>query len=221
MRKLIFIPLLALICAPAIAQRGFSGAHIGSHFGGRFSSPRGSQYFPGYTSLPLFWDSFYPDGLLDSGYPVAAVPSFIVIQQPSPQAAVPVHQPEQPLLIELRGGRYVRVDDRQSNDQQGSDPQNTGVPLPRSDENVPPVSTVPTPSLPTVLVFRDGSRQQISGYMMADGVLYAQTNYYTDGSWNKKIPLSSLDLSLTARENHARGVPFQLPAAPNQVIVGP
>lgn len=216
MRKLILIPLFALICAPAIAQRGFSGAHIGAHFGGRFSSPRSGQFWPGYTSLPLFGDSLYPDGFFDSGYPVAAAPSFIVIQQPSAaQATVPVHQPEQPLLIELRDGHYVRVGDQRTSDDQ---PENVQPVLPAVNVRAAQIANAP-PS--TTLIFQNGSREQISGYTIADGILYAQADYYTDGSWNRKIPLSSLDLVATVKENQSRGIPFQIPTAPNQVIVGP
>lgn len=218
MRKLLLIPLLALIGAPAIAQRGFSGAHAGAHFGGRFSSQRGGQYWPGYGSLPLFWDSLYPDGV-DSGYPIAAPPPYIVIQAPSaPQASETTHRAEQPLLIELRAGRYVRVSGEQPADAQNSELQSA---LPGSHINSSRADQIPTAIPPTVLVFRDGSREQISGYTVADGILYAQMNYYTDGSWNKQIPLSSLDLPLTARENQDRGMPFRIPTAPNQVIVGP
>ncbi len=218
MRKLIPILLFALICMPAAAQRGFSGAR-GGHFSGRFSSQRGGRYWPGYTSLPFFWDSFYPDDLLDSGYAAGAAPAFIVVQQaPAPQAAEPIHAAQPPLLIEFRGGRYVRVDDAQS-----SDAQNVGVQPAASDANANAVRAIPISStLPsTILVFRDGSRKEISDYTIADGMLYAKSNYYTDGSWNKEIPISSLDLTVTVNENQARGVPFQLPSAPNQVIVGP
>ncbi len=83
----------------------------------------------------------------------------------------------------------------------------------------PARASAPPPS--TVLVFRDGSRERITDYTIADGILYAQADYYTEGSWNKPIALSSLDLTATVNENRARGVQFQIPAAPNQVIVGP
>jgi len=224
LRGLILIPLLALICSPTMAQRGFSGARAGAHFsGGRFSSQHGGRYGPGYASLPLFWD--YPDSFFDTGYPVSAAPSFIVIQQPpaAPAAAVPTPQPAPPLLIEWRGDHYVQISGEQTSD---SDADNILRQSAQHSASQPPRSYVVQATRPTappsaILVFRDGSHEQISGYTITDGVLYAQQNFYTDGSWNKKILLSSLDLPTTVKENQARGISFQLPAAPNQVIVGP
>ena len=71
------------------------------------------------------------------------------------------------------------------------------------------------------LVFRDGHREQVFDYTIADGVLYAHADYFTTGSWNRKIELSSLNLSETVKSNQSQGVRFQLPSAPNEVIVGP
>jgi hypothetical protein len=87
------------------------------------------------------------------------------------------------------------------------------------------LDAAPAPSAPerapAVLVFRDGHREEVTEYTIADGVLYARGNYYRDGSWNKRIELSSLDLHETIQSNQSRGVGFQLPNSPNEVIVGP
>jgi hypothetical protein len=221
-RRLILIPLLlALICSLAMAQRGFSGAHVGAHFSGRFSSQRGGRYWPGYATSSLFWDSLYPNSFFDSGYPVAAAPPFIVIQQPPASSAAQVlsPQPAPPLLIEWRGGRYVQISGEQTSDFDADNVAQHPAAQPPRSYAVQATRPIPPPS--AILVFRDGSREQISGYTIADGVLYAQQNFYTDGSWNKKVLLTSLDLPSTVKENQARGISFQLPAAPNQVIVGP
>src|ERR1035437_7705536 len=75
--------------------------------------------------------------------------------------------------------------------------------------------------VPAILVFRDGHREEVSDYMMADGVLYTRSDYYTNGSWNRKIELSSLNLPETVKSNQSHGLRFQLPSAPNEVTVGP
>ena len=80
----------------------------------------------------------------------------------------------------------------------------------------------PAKEMPSsVLVFRDGRREQVSDYTIADGILYAHSDYFTTGSWNRKIELSSLNLAETIKSNQSQGIRFQLPSAPNEVIVGP
>ena len=72
-----------------------------------------------------------------------------------------------------------------------------------------------------MLIFRDGHRQEVSSYTIADGILYASSDYATTGVWNEKVELSALDVPETFASNSSRGVRFQLPSAPNEVIVGP
>jgi hypothetical protein len=219
MRGLILVSLLAFTWPSAVAQRGFSGGHAGAHL----ASHHGGHHrgWGAYPLGPLYWDSLFSDDSMDSAYPPLA-PPVAVVQPPAAQpetAAAPWGAKEvQPLLIELRGGRYVRIRGDESSilEDTGQEPD-LDVSGARATE--PSRPSAPLPS--TILVFRDGSREQITDYTIADGVLYAQSNYYTEGSWNKLIALSSLDLSETVNENRARGVRFQVPAAPNQVIVGP
>lgn len=216
MRNLLLIPLLAFACASCVAQRGGAGAH----FGARSGSHRGGHHrgWRGYPLGPLYWDSLFSDESFDSAPPA------VVVQQPAaaqPQLAASASQnvgPVQPLLIELRNGRYVRVREEESSISENTVHQlNSDASPGRALEPLPPSASPPS----TVLVFRDGSREQISDYTIADGVLYAQANYYTAGAWNQPIALSSLDLTATVNANRARGVRFQVPVAPNQVIVGP
>ena len=51
--------------------------------------------------------------------------------------------------------------------------------------------------------------------------MYAKADYYNSGSWNRKIELSTLNLPETVQINQTHGLNFQLPSAPNEVIVGP
>lgn len=61
----------------------------------------------------------------------------------------------------------------------------------------------------------------MQSWRIADGILYAASDYYRSGTWNQKIALSSLFLPETIAANQQRGVQFRLPTAANEVIVGP
>ena len=212
--RLFALALLFVFPATVVAQR------IGStHFRGGFSNSAGRfghHGYPrgGYYPFGLF-DPFYADYLSD-GYPAASQPPVIVMQTPSPSAAPePPPAPSQPLMIELQGDRYVQVSGDQSSRSQMIDP----VPAAQSLSH----SAVITRSQPdsAVLVYRDGHRQEISGYTIAAGILYATADFATTGAWNQKIELSSLNVPATVATNSSRGLRFQLPSAPNEVIVSP
>lgn len=210
MRSLLATALLALFPC-FLAAQSFVGGRVTvrggvSHFRdrGRFAGP----YFP------AFYDPFDLTYLPQPDYSVAAQPPVVVMQQ-TPAAKVdpaPVSPPAQPLLIELQGDRYVRVTEDDPSDERTTDPR---LFVPREPMRSTPVQRN------ALLVFRDGHREQISGYTIAGNFLYASGDYYTVGSWSQQIPLSSLNLPETLRENQARGIPFRLPSAPNEVMVGP
>ena len=52
-------------------------------------------------------------------------------------------------------------------------------------------------------------------------MLYARGDYYTDGYWNKKIDLATLNVAETMQANASRSVKFTLPSSPNEVITRP
>ncbi|HVI10031.1 MAG TPA: hypothetical protein VND65_17215 [Candidatus Binatia bacterium] len=138
----------------------------------------------------------------------------------------------QPLMIELRGDRYVRVNSAPVNgealplankataSQPSAAAPATGGSLDPQKFASPRISAARHLSdlPPTILIFRDGHSEQVSDYTIADGILYAQGDFYTDGYWNKKIALAALDLPQTLRVNASRNVDFELPTSPNEVI---
>jgi hypothetical protein len=231
MRRFLFITLLAAFAPCMNAQRM-------SHSSARFASGfnRGSFARPSFYPL-AFSDPFYSDYLLNTGYPVASQPPMIFLQAPPAAAAAPERfsGPAQPLMIELRGDRYVRVSGPESSgaelidrelierdmiDRDGIEREKTNRlsdSQPRSERQpvAPPAAALP------VLVFRDGHREEISDYTIADGSLYTRSDYYTTGSWSRKINLSSLNLPETIASNQSRGARFQLPSFPNEVVIGP
>ncbi len=212
------LALLAAVSTTAMAQRigpmpHFQGRPSGFHSGFGHAGRAPLLYpFPFYD--PLAWD--YP------ATSTAANPQpQVVVVQPaaSPQPPEPAREPSQPLVIELRGDSYVQVSGNSESRSETLYPADTPNRTRRVDEQA---SMAPSPeSRPALLIFRDGHREEISSYTIANGVLYAKADFYTDGSWNRSIPMSSLNLPATIQSNQSRGVAFRLPGASNEVIVGP
>ncbi len=229
MRRIVEVrAVMVALCAAALtfaapvcltAQRGgghFGGAGFGARanfragFGGNFGR------YGGFGAIPLL-DPFYADALYDAGYPVAAqLPVIIVQGGTAAQARMQTATAPVPLMIELQNGRYVQVSGDARSGSQMLEEESS-----RPANGVPGSSAAREPPADAVLVFRDGHQEQISGYTIADGVLYGNGDFYSGGSWDKRIELSSLNLEETVRLNQARGVRFRLPAARNEVMVGP
>jgi hypothetical protein len=201
------------------APPGFEGIHnrfLSGRRGRELSRFRNvSPYEPGY--FPLLTDWFGPEDLYAAGYPVASqLPYNVEVYQgraPSASDRQPL-PPQESLLIELQGDHYVRVKENQAGADTNAQLVNQGPPAITSTSPVAPLPSV-------VLIFRDGSRQEVRDYTIADGVLYARGDLYTDGYWNKKIELASLNVEETVSANRTRGVHFILPSAPNEVITRP
>jgi hypothetical protein len=218
MRTLALIAVLTAVTPAVHAQRSVSSPARFAPGHNRGGHARSFLY-------PLaFSDPFYSDYLSSAGYSVAPQPPVVVTQPSNAAIAIPERFPSQPLMIELQGGRYVRIS---GGEKSGTDSDTELIdPVPESPRQqnsaheAVRAGTV-TQSVRTVLVFGDGHREEVSDYTIADGVLYAGSDYYTSGSWNRKIELSSLNLPETVNSNQSRGLRFQLPASPNEVIVGP
>jgi hypothetical protein len=243
LRSLALFVLLTALTSGAAAQRTASAHAVAPrtaspHFNlpngnfafGRGAYPSGFRRSSPYTSLPFpfFGDFFDPDDIYSTGYPVASQPPVIFLQADRAMAGSADYpgrtdndrepSPIQPLMIELQNGRYVRITSTPAN----------GEPLPESSHTQtsnpkPAITTEPKRNdlPPAVLVFRDGHTEEVRDYAIADGILYARGDYYTDGYWNKKIALSTLNVAQTLEANATRNVKFVLPASPNEVITRP
>jgi len=224
-RRLIIAPVVLAVAVSAFAQRGGgSSAGLGSfgfsphaapasHFAtgiwktstGDFRTGRAyrAAYLDG--GLPLWWDASY-----DSS---SAPPQVYVMQAPpsAPAASslAPPTPAQDPLMIELRGDKYVRV---------SSTTQPGAVDIAHGTDSI---ARSAVRLVPTVFVFRDGHREESSDYSIYDGVVHARTQFWTDGSWSRQIPLASLNIPESLRVNQERGVQLLLPSAPNEVIVRP
>jgi hypothetical protein len=218
---------------------------------GRTSSFRHSPQSPyAYGSLPFpfLGDSFNDNDndnnndIYSTGYPVASqAPPFLMqatramtgsatdsIGQAMTSPTSNQYSSSDPLMIELQNGRYVRVNNTADANTPLNVAENNTRPNPA---RMPMISgrmisgrmiAAAAPTLPpAVLIFHDGHSEEVRDYTIADGILYARGDYYTDGYWNKKINLSSLDLAQTAQANSTRNVNFILPSSPNEVITRP
>ena len=216
MHRLIVVALLAAVPPWMSAQRAPAQHPVPATQPVRHTRP----FF--YPSL-FVPDVFYPDVFSTEEYSGASQPPVILLQAPpaSNPAPEPVPSPAEPLVIELQGDRYVRLS--------GDDTSQTGmiernpIPLRRPEKASSRSAQAVTPHelQPVILVFRDSHREEVSDYIITDGVIYARADYYAGGSWSKKIALTSLDLAETLDLNRSRGVAFRLPSAPNEVITRP
>ena len=226
MRKHAIAVLLVLNIAavPSFAQR-MAGAmrRSISSFG-----PAHEARFPRslYLGTPLWFDDYPPSD--------NAAPSVVVVQAPAQSAASarPVFEETKsaaPLLIEWQGDRYVR---RTAGAANGTNPVplDYSAPAPtkssssRAAQSVTPANPPGPPNpepAPSIFVFRDGHREQSSDYIIASGIIYSRGDFWTSGSWTRKIPIAQLDVPATLRANAETGVPFRLPTAPNEIITRP
>ncbi len=169
----------------------------------------------------LFPPYFYPDDEFDYG-PVAPEPPPVqeVVAQPALPPA-PAASPVEPLLLESHGGQWVRV----PTGSQMAIPQSTN-PDSAHASSLPPgiaepsAAAPPLPELPpAVIVFRDGHTEEMGKYMIQGVFLYTTADYWSTGSWTRKIPLADVDIPASLKLNKERGTKFNLPSGPNEVVV--
>lgn len=206
--------LLALFCVSASAQRGahsvpapVSGFHLSGTARGFTLRPtsRQSDRFLGRRTIFFGDPFFYADYGLEPQSESAA-PEVVVLQPPP--APAPEKASAEPLLLELRGDRFVRV---------GSENYSSGYDASFSENHSPAARELP----PAVLVFRDGHKEEVRSYTITGPVIYASADYWTQGSWTRKIQIADLDVPSTLKLNEERGANFSLPTAPNEVVVRP
>src|SRR5712692_1745600 len=167
-----------------------------------FGQPRGPERMFGHRFFP---SEFFLGTPLFADYPLAdaqRTPAVVIIQT-SPatpsgrEGTEPAMPPAAPLLIEWRGDRYVRLNDTtQSASLRGErnlqpdyaesfDPR---IKPPGSRKNTAAAAPRQLPA--AVLVYRDGHQELVTSYWIAGRVIYVNNDYWTRGSWNKKIELA-------------------------------
>jgi hypothetical protein len=194
----------------AAAQR--RGARSGFAHGQGFSRGARANH-RGYSAWPYLYSDFYPDYETTQPYDEPGAPAPFVLMRPPADDAPQTPKPR-PLLIEWRGDHYVRYGGVES--QSGS---LASAQADYSETTTAHKSALPAASLPQpVLVYRDGRREEIADYTIADGVIYLRSEGWQSGDWTKRVPLSALDMNATLLANQQRGAKFLLPSAPNVVV---
>jgi len=218
----LLVAALFAASAPAHAQvRGMASArapHTGSAFrlSGRTRLVRPSRrhFYSGYPFYP--YDDYY-----DSDYePVTSEesPVNVVVAQPE-QPPAPVASPVEALILENRDGQWVRIPTGRHF------PISTGYTQPQAP-SLGPKGTGPKEALqpptklpPAVLVFRDGHQEEVERYVVQGDSLYTSADYWSTGSWTRRIPIAELDVPASVKLNEARGGKFSLPTRPYEVVV--
>jgi hypothetical protein len=231
---------ISVFSSAAFAQiRAVGGGHSGVG-GGRSSVGVGSSHvFVGRGIRPAFGHGFpahgfgrrvlfpgyfpyYPDYYDEPAPAQAPAPQVVVVQSPQQQAQAQVPSPPEPLVIEWQGDHFVRMTLAEKINSQGVSPdysqKNAAHPV---DAGKKPADQQARELPPAVLVFRDGHQEEVSNYTIINRTLYTKSDFWTTGSWNKQIQLTSLDIPATMKLNQERGLRFSLPASPNEIFVRP
>jgi len=217
--------------------RGGGRAGFGAR-GGRGLYGRGGFFFPGYFpgygnyplwdyySLPLYsdYDYGYDNGYGDGYEPTAAqVPPPWLAATHSETFSAPA-RPVESVVLERQGEQWVRIGEY------GQQPASTRstvagaalAPNPPSEMGQTNALAPPAPKLPpAVLVFRDGHQEEIGKYTIIGRIIYAQADYWSTGSWRRKVAIADLDIPATLKLNQERGGKFSLPSGPNEIVFRP
>jgi hypothetical protein len=212
--------------------RPAGGGSSAAVFPGHGRADHSARFHQGHATgrgVLLFpYPYFYPDS--DSGYASqqAAQPQVIVVPASTPAPPPAPAAPRESLLIEWQGDHFVRTTmsaKAGTGEQTVPDySEKSALALPAAGRSVPgrkgalqPPRELP----PAILVFHDGRREEVSEYTIMSGTIYSKADYWTTGSWTRKIQIADLDVPATLRLNQERGVKFLLPSSPNEVVVRP
>lgn len=221
------VPILlafALVVPSGLAQRTAMGAaHPAGHGGfapgvhrsstrifvGNGFRSRPFRRNSGSYGWPYFADYGYGYGDDYDAEPYAYPPSAPAPQAgPPPAPAVEESQPlPSPVLLELHGDQWVQVNSFR---------------IPSAEtQQLSPGSQNPSALPPAVLVFRDGHTEEVNSYSIIGPVIYTKSDYWASGKWTRKIQIADLDLPATLKQNQERGVKFELPSSPDEVMIRP
>jgi len=167
----------------------------------------------------------------DFGYdtPEPAPPQVVVVPAAAPPQPASPAVPLELLLIEWQGDHFERMtlsskagSGKSAPDYSAKSGQSFAGSSALSSQERKGVAQPPRRELPpAVLVFRDGRKEEVSSYTIMSGTIYSNADYWTSGSWTKKIQIADLDVPATLKLNQERGVHFMLPGGPNEVVTRP
>ena len=221
--RLVIVLLGAAVLLPPLTAQMHGPAGIGnfsSGHGGRggFAHLHTTRAFGPRTAFAIPY--FYPDYFPESDVIQAPSPQVVLVPTAPPAAEAPA-APPRALLIEWQGDHYARITSAEGDGIHGQpvSPDYAVESNSRLARSTPVQNARDLP--PAVLLFRDGRKEEVSNYTIVGTVMYSSADYWSSGSWNKKIELADLDVPGTLRLNQERGVKFVLPSAANEVITRP
>lgn len=209
---------------PGAGHPGVGGRTGGvANFGhGRRFGGRRRAFVGGYGYDPYY----YSDSETEDA---EAPPPQVVFVPPAP--AVPPATPAKPaesLLLERHGDTWMRI---------SASGDAHAVSGDRFDRSTMPASGASTNSVkgaagssgagavveipPAVLVFRDGHTEEIRKYVISGTTLFTSGDYWSTGSWTRKISIADLNVRETLRRNQERGAGFSLPSRAGEVMMRP
>ena len=210
---------ITVFAASAQGQRrvAFASAPTGRTGAVRMRRARG--FFGGSAFAPYYSDYDSEPAMMEM-----PSPEIIFAEAAQPASPAPASKPSESLVIELQGDHWVRVTDYGESLTSGPRPAQTSN-LSSAVTSVAirtaPASEVPRELPPAVLVFRDGHREEIGKYLITGATIYANADYWSSGSWTRKVPIAELDVPATLKLNQERGARFSLPSGPNEVMMRP
>jgi len=159
---------------------------------------RRTPYFYGAPYFYSDYDSYEPE----HPTPPPAAP-------PAPVVQVKTEPLPDPVLLELRGNQWVKVTSfgEASAEALG---QESHAQMPLQKEMAP-----------ALLIYRDGHSEEVSSYSIIGRVMYAKSDYWTSGAWTRTIQIADLDVPATLKQNQQRGVKFELPSGPDDIVIRP
>jgi hypothetical protein len=187
------------------------------------SAPPGNRSFIGLSGVPLNGEghrhgfgrnAFFYGGLpyFPPEYEEASAPA-VYVEPPSAPVAPVSQLKQEPVpsaaLLELQGNQWVKVTSFTT----------TETPTAAAGTTAVPVSSKELP--PAILVYRDGHTEEVSSYSIIGTTLYTKSDYWTSGAWSRKIQVADLDVPATIKQNQVRGVKFDMPSSPDEVILRP
>jgi hypothetical protein len=171
-----------------------------------------------------FASPFYSDYDSDPEFFEEPPPPFIA---PPTQPSATAPNPAESLVLELQGDHWVRLTNYgQSQTAQILQPESQQASSQTSASLISAGRQIQTPEPPTelppaVLVFRDGHQEEIGKYVIAGPTIYTSADYWSSGSWTRKVQIAALDIPATLKVNRERGAKFNLPSGPHEVMIRP